>query len=194
MVNTGIAYEDMVQNALRGVIRQVLQDVARDGLPGEHHLYITFETTAEGVQIPPYLHERYPDEMTIILQHQFWGLKVHDHAFEVGLSFSNKPETLVIPFAAVVSFLDPSVPFGLQLKPRPADSQAPEAATDNQPSASALPAKTEPAPVPAPATQAADGAGEDEQAAPDQNETPRSEPDEPEAPDNVVKLDVFRKK
>lgn len=184
MANTDIPYEDMVQEALRGVIRQVLREVTRDGLRGEHHLYITFESGAEGVVIPPFLSERYPDEMTIVLQHQFWDLKVRDDAFEVGLSFSNTPATLVIPFAAVVSFLDPSVPFGLQLKPRAADSQPPEAATDNQPPGG-VPAKTDPASA---AVLSA------ETAAPMRNPPAESEPTETDKTDNIVKLDVFRKK
>ncbi|WP_131194644.1 SspB family protein [Lichenihabitans psoromatis] len=109
-----IRYDLLVQEALRGVVRNVLTEAARNGLQGEHHFFITFKTSAPGLRLSNRMRERYPDEMTIILQHQFWDLGVTEHAFEVGLSFSNVPERLLIPFAAITSFVDPSVQFGLK--------------------------------------------------------------------------------
>lgn len=111
-----IRYDILTQQALRGVVRTVLTDVVKSGLPGEHHFYISFDTQAEGVRLSQRLRAQYPDEMTIILQHQFWDLSVDDDGFEVGLSFGGVPERLVIPFAAVKSFFDPSVQFGLQFE------------------------------------------------------------------------------
>jgi len=109
-----IRYDLLVQDAVRGVVRKVLSDVARDGVPGEHHFYIGFRTHARGVRLSARLRELYPDEMTIVLQHQFWDLSVAGEAFEVGLSFQNIPEMLLIPFDAVTRFADPSVGFELQ--------------------------------------------------------------------------------
>lgn len=109
-------YDLLVQDALRGVVRRVLGDVARDGLVGEHHFYITFRTHARGVRLSSRMRELYPDEMTIILQHQFWDLTVTDQAFEVGLSFKNVPELLLIPFDAITRFSDPAAGFDLEFK------------------------------------------------------------------------------
>jgi hypothetical protein len=109
-----IRYDLLVQDALRGAVREVLSDVARDGVPGEHHFYIGFRTHARGVRLSSRMRELYPDEMTIVLQHQFWDLSVTGEAFEVGLSFHNVPEMLLIPFDAVTRFADPSVGFELQ--------------------------------------------------------------------------------
>lgn len=117
-----IRYDLQVQEALRGVVRKVLADAARDGLPGEHHFYITFRTQAPGVNLSHRLREQYPEEMTIILQHQFWDLKVDDEGFEVGLHFKNIPERLHIPFEAVSGFYDPSVQFGLKFEAQGEDS------------------------------------------------------------------------
>jgi hypothetical protein len=111
-----IRYDLQVQDALRGVVRKVLADAARDGLPGEHHFYITFRTQAPGVKLSSRLREQYPEEMTIILQYQFWDLKVDEDGFEVGLHFKNIPERLDIPFDAVSGFYDPSVQFGLKFE------------------------------------------------------------------------------
>ena len=108
-----IRYDLLVQDAMKGVVRKVLID-AKDGLPGEHHFYITFRTDFPGVRLSNRLRERYPQEMMIVLQHQFWDLNVTEHTFEVGLSFSNIPERLLVPFDAVVAFADPSVGFGLK--------------------------------------------------------------------------------
>jgi len=117
-----IRYDVLARDALRGVLRQVLKDAAEQGLPGEHHFYITFLSTAEGVKISPRLLSQYPTEMTVILQHQFWDLIVTDDRFEVGLSFNGIPERLVIPFSSIKSFFDPSVQFGLQFEPSEEDS------------------------------------------------------------------------
>lgn len=112
-----IPYDEIVQNALRAVVGRVLGEVQRrGGLPGEHHFYITFKTGAAGVDIPRHLSERFPDEMTIVIQNRFWDLKVGEDKFEVGLSFNQVAAHLVIPFAAVVAFHDPAVNFALQFQ------------------------------------------------------------------------------
>ena len=111
-----IRYDLLVQDALKGVVRRVLANAIRDGIPGEHHFYLSFRTREKGVRISQALRDKYPDEMTIVLQHQFWDLAVNEHAIEVGLSFSNVPEKLVIPFDAVSGFFDPSVQFGLKFE------------------------------------------------------------------------------
>ena len=111
-----IRYDILAQDALRGVVKTVLTEVARTGLPGEHHFYITFNTQAPGVRISPRLLEKYPDDMTIVLQHQFWDLQAHDQAIEIGLSFDGIPEKLYIPYTAIVTFIDPSVHFSLQFE------------------------------------------------------------------------------
>ncbi|WP_176085820.1 SspB family protein [Martelella sp. HB161492] len=115
MAQDHIRYDILAQDALRGVIRKVLSEVAAAGrLPGEHHFFITFLTGAPGVRISQFLKEKYSQQMTIVIQHQFWDLKVTESQFEIGLSFSDKPERLVIPFNAIVGFYDPSVNFELE--------------------------------------------------------------------------------
>lgn len=164
-----IRYDVLARDALRGVLRQVLADAAEHGLPGEHHFYITFLSTAEGVKISPRLLSQYPQEMTVILQHQFWDLVVTDDRFEVGLSFNGIPERLVIPFSSIKSFFDPSVQFGLQFEANE------DTATADVPVVETLPA---------PVAEFADG----EKA---------SESDEPAKQGEgaeVVRLDRFRKK
>jgi hypothetical protein len=111
-----IRYDLLVQDALRNAVRKVMSDVARNGLPGEHHFYVSFRTHAPGVRISNRLRERHPDEMTIVLQHQFWDLAVTEHTFEVGLSFGGVPERLLVPFDALSGFWDPSVQFGLKFE------------------------------------------------------------------------------
>lgn len=113
-------YDLLAQQALRGVVREALRIAEDTGLPGEHHFYIAFNTRYPGVEISERLAQRYPREMTIVMQHQFWNLKVHDDRFEAELSFDNIPEKLVIPFDAVKGFLDPAVQFGLQFESVPA--------------------------------------------------------------------------
>ena len=124
MATDHIRYDVLTRDALRGVLRRVLSDAAAHGLPGEHHFFITFLSTAEGVKLSPRLLAQYPDEMTIILQHQFWDLLVHEDRFEVGLSFGGIPERLAVPFAAIKSFFDPSVQFGLQFETTDVDTEA----------------------------------------------------------------------
>lgn len=111
-----LRYDKMVEDALRGVVREALTVTARDGLFGEHHFYITFRTRFPGVSMADHILARHPDEMTIVLQHQFWGLEVGETSFRVTLSFSGKSETLVVPLAAVTGFADPSAKFGLQFQ------------------------------------------------------------------------------
>lgn len=116
MPEDSLQYDRMVENALRGVVREALEIAARQGLPGDHHFYITFRTHFPGLRLPAYIRARHPDEMTIVLQHQFWALEVHPDLFEVTLSFSGSSERLCIPFAAVTGFADPSAKFGLQFQ------------------------------------------------------------------------------
>ncbi len=132
MADKRIPYDDLMQNALRGVVRDVLKDVAAHGLPGEHHFYIAFRTAEAGVVIPKRMRERYPDDMTIVIQHRFSGLVVHEDRFEIVLSFNQKPEHLVIPFAAILGFVDPSVQFALQFQDQEAANQE-ESAQDIKP-------------------------------------------------------------
>lgn len=112
-----LRYDKMVESALRGVVRQAIEEVMEDGLPGDHHFYITFMTDYPGVNIPDYLRDRYPGEMTIVLQFQFYDLDVNDERMQVTLSFNNVPEKLEIPLAAITIFADPSVNFALQFQP-----------------------------------------------------------------------------
>ena len=135
MATDHIRYDVLARDALRGVLRRVLTDAAEHGLPGEHHFFITFLSTAEGVKLSPRLLAQYPEEMTVILQHQFWDLVVTEDRFEVGLSFGGIPERLVVPFNSIKSFFDPSVQFGLQFEPSDA---APESA-GGKPSGSPCP-------------------------------------------------------
>lgn len=117
MPDSLIPYDDIVQEALRAVVGRVLGQIPHDGmLPGDHHFYVTFKTQAPGVSIPQHLIARFPDEMTVVLQNKFWDLKVHDEAFEVGLSFNSVPATLYIPFSAITAFVDPAVNFALQFQ------------------------------------------------------------------------------
>ncbi|SLN70238.1 SspB family protein [Oceanibacterium hippocampi] len=135
MNQESLDYNEMVESALRSVLRRALLVAATEGMPGEHHFYVTFRTHFPGVRIPPYLRARYPEEMTIVLQHQFWELTVEEEGFSVGLSFNKVQEQLVIPYAAVTAFADPSVQFGLQFNvPSGAAPPAPEPAGDDAPS------------------------------------------------------------
>ncbi|HUW73589.1 MAG TPA: ClpXP protease specificity-enhancing factor SspB [Methyloceanibacter sp.] len=180
MADEEIRYDVLTQNALRGVVRDVLTQVQRDGLPGEHHLYIAFDTVADGVSISKRIKEQYPEEMTIVLQYQFWDLIVTNERFEVKLSFSNVPERLVVPFAAVKAFYDPSAQFGLQFgKPGAANDSA------RQHMASALPDLVGEQPE---ETRGTESASEDP-AEPANAEVVMSRP-----PAEVVQLDNFRKK
>ena len=126
MNGSTINYEHLAKEALRSMVKTVLESVVETGLPGDHHFYISFHTTAPGVKISSRISAQYPKEMTIVLQHQFWDLKVEEEHFEVRLSFSNIPELLIIPYSAVKVFFDPSVPYGLQFD----QSSRPEAVED----------------------------------------------------------------
>src|SRR6516225_10714491 len=137
MTTDHIRYDVLARDALRGVLRRVLSDAAAHGLPGDHHFFITFLSTAEGVKLSSRLLAQYPDEMTIILQHQFWDLVVTEDRFEVGLSFGGIPERLVVPFSAIKSFFDPSVQFGLQFEPSETAESTAETAAKNLPAAPA---------------------------------------------------------
>jgi hypothetical protein len=165
-----IRYDILTQDALRGVIRKVLAEVSRTGLPGSHHFFIRFGTQAPGVRVSSRLLKRYPEEMSIVLQHQFRDLSVSEHAFEVSLSFDGVPERLLVPFAAVRGFHDPSVHFALQFEPGPA-----VAASE-------------------PAHQPAGDAPNAALAPPDQGEAGEPEEAEPSRAAQVVSLDSFRKK
>jgi uncharacterized protein len=176
MATDHIRYDVLARDALRGVLRKVLTDAAAHGLPGEHHFFITFVSKAEGVKLSPRLLAQYPEEMTIILQHQFWDLAVSDDRFEVGLSFGGIPERLVVPFSAIKSFLDPSVKFGLQFDTSDV-TETPDAA---------LPAAPAPSAVSVPAAAAKNAETEDEPASPGEG------PGQGGA--EVVRLDRFRKK
>ena len=133
-----IPYDEIVQEALRAVVGRVLGEVETTGrLPGEHHFYITFKTGATGVDIPKQLSERFPDEMTIVIQNRFWDLKVGEDGFEVGLSFNQAPARLVIPFSAITGFHDPAVNFALQFQAQAEEGgmQSHEAAENDPPAA-----------------------------------------------------------
>lgn len=123
MSGQGFDYNQLVENALKGVMRTVLTEVAEHGLQGDTHFYISFQTGTDGVKLSKHLAERYPEEMMIVVQKRFWGLKVFDDHFEIGLSFDQKPEELVIPYEYVTGFVDPSVQFALQWKSEPGESE-----------------------------------------------------------------------
>ncbi len=137
-----IRYDILAQDALRGVIRKVLSEVAATGhLPGDHHFFITFITGAPGVRISPHLKSKYPEQMTIVIQHQFWDLKVTETLFEIGLSFSDVPERLIVPFSAVRGFYDPSVNFELEFDPSGEEQVVDGAVEEGQPAPSDLPSE-----------------------------------------------------
>jgi len=168
-----IRYDILAQAALRGVVRTVLSDAAKNGLPGDHHFKITFNTTAAGVKLSDRMRERYPQDMTIVLQHQFWDLLVSEQGFEVGLSFGGVPERVGVPFDAVTAFYDPSVQFGFQFETIEGDASedAPKG-KEAETAPGALAAKQEALPAPA----------------------PPPEPDSTKSGGEVVRLDRFRKK
>jgi hypothetical protein len=129
-----IPYDEIVQEALRAVVGRVLGEVQQSGgLPGSHHFYITFKTQAAGVDIPRHLVERFPDEMTIVLQNKFWDLKVSDHHFEVSLTFNQVGAHLVIPFSAITAFVDPAVNFALQFQVQADDPEPHDQAENDAP-------------------------------------------------------------
>jgi len=179
MATDHIRYDVLARDALRGVLRQVLTDVAEHGLPGDHHFYITFLSKGDGVKLSQRLLAQYPEEMTIVLQHQFWDLVVTPDRFEVGLSFGGVPERLVVPFSAIKSFLDPSVQFGLQFETSDAGAPAVSGQAPDAPAAPPAPAASVPA-VPEKPADAPSETGE--------------EPAKASGGAEVVSLDRFRKK
>lgn len=212
-----IRYDLMVQDALKGVVRKVLTDAASHGMPGDHHFYISFRTQDAGVRISQRLRDKYADEMTIVLQHQFWDLVVTEHAFEVGLAFSSIPERLLVPFDSLTGFFDPSVQFGLKFEAttsEPADNDEDGEGSENEEDApvSLPPARRSDAPPkaaaaePAPAaklaarqaeksTEAGGRKGQKDRPAPAKAEAkPDGRPDAKTDGAEVVSLDAFRKK
>ena len=180
MAEDHIRYDILAQEALRGVMRKVLAEVARTGLPGNHHFFITFLTNAPGVRISSRLRERYPEQMTIVIQFQYWDLKVSETGFEIGLSFSDIPEKLEIPFSAVRGFYDPSVNFELEFDVKTdgvIDSIGQQPEEEEAPPAKLQPARSESKTRKAKAAEPEEGseAGANKSA-------------------DVVSLDAFRKK
>ena len=179
-----LRYDLMVQDALKGVVRKILTEAARDGLPGEHHFYVTFRTGAPGVRLSQRLREKHPDEMTIVLQHQYWDLIIREDDFEVTVSFNKLQERIKVPFAALSAFVDPSVRFGLQFDRRD------KAAGDKPEGVAAMPTSL---PTPEKRPRAATPA--DQEAQPETDAATADADAKPEeAASKVVKLDSFRKK
>ncbi len=135
MVNDLIRYDVLYQEALLGLVKKVLSEVAQAGLPGEHHFYVSFDTRAPGVRISSRLKNEYPAEMTVVMQHQFWGLTVGDSSFEVNLSFKGIPERLVVPFRAITGFIDPHASFQVKFDVRPEPEAVEEAEETTTPAA-----------------------------------------------------------
>jgi hypothetical protein len=153
--NVGFDYAALVHAALRDVVRGVLARAADEGLPGDHHFYLTFGTGDDGVELAPRLRRQFPDEMTIVLQHQYWNLAVDEAGFAVTLRFGGAPERLVVPWAALRSFADPSVGFGLQLKPAPVPADS--GPTPQADATRSVPAAEVPAPEAGAPSVGADG-------------------------------------
>jgi uncharacterized protein len=201
-----IRYDLLVQDALKGVVRKVLGDAARDGLPGDHHFYVSFRTDFPGVRLSSRLREKYPEDMTIVLQHQFWDLAITEQSLEVGLSFSGVPERLFIPLDAVTGFFDPSVQFGLKFE---LEGEADDAAGEDEkpakpPSPAAVELQKKPS-VPvtrtAPKVPSKQAKPESDRAAPKSEKGPKvvkvdtgKDKTDDAATAEVVSLDAFRKK
>jgi hypothetical protein len=147
-LNEGLRYDVMVEGALRGVVREALNYVVENGLPGDHHFYVTFRTGHPDVVMPDHLRQRYPREMTIVLQYQFWDLDVREDGFAVTLTFNNVSERLSVPFEAVIAFADPSVRFGLQFEAgeeeATGESETPQEPASNESSSEEAPTEGEP--------------------------------------------------
>jgi uncharacterized protein len=174
-----IRYDLLAQAALRGVVRTVLADAAKNGLPGEHHFKITFATGTAGVRLSERMRAQYPQAMTIILQHQFWDLTVRDDAFEVGLSFGGVAEKLTVPFNSVTAFFDPAVQFGFQFEP-----------LDTEPADEADAGAEAPEQLSPPAAASSAAAKTPDASPPPDN----AKQDTPNGGAEVVSLDRFRKK
>ncbi|MBL4786951.1 MAG: hypothetical protein JKY49_16170 [Cohaesibacteraceae bacterium] len=185
-----IRYDVLTQEALRNTVRKVLTEVAQTGLPGEHHFFITVDTHANGVQISSRLNEQYPDEMTIVIQHQFWDLVVGENHFEIGLSFNGIPEKLIVPLTAIKTFIDPSVQFALHFEtgldvPRESAIEDETAQAAKPKSATNLKAVSKSDDSIEPSVKEADPAA-------DEGKSDASATDADSA--DVVSLDAFRKK
>ncbi len=178
-MNDRFHYDALVDDALRSVVRRVLTQVAEKGLPGSHHFYISFRSTDPGVELPEYLRAKYPEEMTIVLQHQYWDLVIGDESFEVTVSFNKQQEHIKVPFAALSAFVDPSVRFGLQFDRRD------KVAAETRPAAA-------PTPLPAPDKRPAPAAPAGTEAKPETGASAEAKPED--AASKIVKLDTFRKK
>jgi hypothetical protein len=179
-MNDRFHYDALVDDALRSVVRRVLTQVAEKGLPGSHHFYISFRSTDPGVQLPDYLRAKYPEEMTIVLQHQYWDLIIGADSFEVTVSFNKQQERIKVPFAALSAFVDPSVRFGLQF------DRKDKAHASDKVEAPAAP----PTPLPAPDKRPSAEAEAKPEAAADAPAEAKPE----DAASKIVKLDSFRKK
>ena len=167
-----LRYDLMIEAALRDVVRETLATVAQNGLPGEHHFYITFLTNFPGVEIPDYLRKQYPDEMTVVLQYQFFGLKLEDDIFGVTLSFNNVKERLRIPVESITTFADPSVNFALQFQSGQGDEDGEEGDDEND--------------------MGPENANSDSKAESERNKAKEKDKDEKRG--EVISLDMFRKK
>ncbi len=179
-----IRYDILTQEALRRVIRKVLEEVQRTGLPGEHHFFITFETGYPGVRLSARMRERYPEEMTIVIQHSYWNLEVDENCLEIDLSFDDIRERLRVPFAAIRGFFDPAVKFGLQFDVEQQGAEDSGQEDDATPIATAKSKSKKSGKTLAPA-----GETEDKTDSSDAEET-----DKPDSGGDVVSLDSFRKK
>jgi hypothetical protein len=196
-----IRYDLLTQQALRGVVRTVLADTAKKGLTGDHHFYISFNTQADGVRLSQRLLAQYPQEMTIILQHQFWDMAVNDDTFEIGLSFGGVPEKLTVPFEAINGFFDPSVQFGLQFEPvgEGQDNAAPVGGIDTKQQPNIIKKNSQAR------QEARQDTKQEPRTPPPRGSVPTVAPANPEPPEppgppkpasgaEVVRLDRFRKK
>jgi hypothetical protein len=195
MDKDSLQYDKMVEAALRGVVRQALAQTAEAGLAGNHHFFLTFKTGHPGVRIPAYLEAEFPDEMTIVLQHHFWGLEAGDDAFEVTLSFNDIQERLTVPYAALTAFVDPSVRFGLQFqraeggksvdKPRPSSLMAPAGVENSAPGSGPASARNDRSKaLGKPAAPPEAGRRQEEE----------REAEEGAGREKIISLDAFRKK
>jgi hypothetical protein len=200
-----IRYDLRVQEALRGVVRRVLIDAAREGISGDHHFYISFATRAEGVRLSSRLRQQYPERMTIVLQHQFWDLTVSDEGFEVGLSFKNVPERLYVPFEALMEFYDPSVQFGLKFEGISEAQEGVESEPKKPEPKAAVPQSIPALPKPRLADKRSDpdkakprGSGSEPAEIRPRPRAVKTEDKEPAPPpaggDKIVSIDSFRKK
>jgi hypothetical protein len=187
-----LRYDLLTQEALRSVLRRVLQDAAKSGLPGDHHFYVSFNTGAPGVRLSKRLRAQYPEEMTIVLQHQFRDLTVNEQVFEVGLSFSGVNEHLVVPFDAIKRFFDPSVQFGLQFETMATTDEA--GPQEGAASAEAEKAPAKPVPVAKSAAPAPAAASQEPAAKPVESAPEGDAPRKGDGGAEVVRLDRFRKK